>query len=328
MPAEKIQANFDDLAHFSSLFSREADQLNNLFGQVRQCIDQLQSGDWSGQGAQNFFTEMEALVLPGMDRLVNALGDASQATQQIVQTLQQAEQEAARQFEGDGAVAPSGSGAGGGLAETLGSLLGRPDKKLAPGQGVSIGNYQNGVNGWSLIGGANRPFVAQPGANCWLYAPMNAAIAAGYDISQTRADGIANSYSTWNPFWEGQQNSILDDLGATYTRRDFDEWGHGPLGTPGFNRAAAERWLIDNVQAGRPVMVNTATDNAFGIAGARHAYTVVGVRTDASGNLTSVLVNTNWGSAPYYEIPANSFLTDWGRGSGDGIAVNPRPTGR
>lgn len=92
--AGKIQCQYQDLGQAANKFKQESDQTRQLYQKVSQCVQQLQGGDWIGKGAQNFFREMNDLVNPGMQRLVNALNDASSATQRIVQAFQQAENEA------------------------------------------------------------------------------------------------------------------------------------------------------------------------------------------------------------------------------------------
>ncbi len=316
--ARKVQANYEQLEQAASLFAQQSQQSQELMQTVSRLVGGLQNGGWVGQGAQTFFSEMEELVFPGISRLASGLQDASQATRRISETLQQAEEEAARLFQGDGNEGSEDA------SGSISSLFGAPESNLPTGRGVNAANYRNGVDGWSVLPGANAAFVAQDGPSCWLYGPMNAAIAAGYPITQAQADKIFGDYIHWhhNPLWRWQQEKVLEDVGADFSRHYFLDTEHGWAAIR-FDQAAAEKFLIDNVKAGKPVMINSPSDNTFGIPNDSHTYTVVGVKTDANGKLASVLVSTNWASDPNFEIPAPSFMKDWGVEYGDSILVEP-----
>jgi len=60
----------------------------------------LRSGDWVGLGAERFFQEMHDLVMPGMNRLISGLKDASNATRKISDALREAEADAGALFRG------------------------------------------------------------------------------------------------------------------------------------------------------------------------------------------------------------------------------------
>jgi WXG100 family type VII secretion target len=113
MPARVIQCDYDDMAAIRETFSQQADQTRQLMDVMRRLVGDLQSGGWIGTGAQAFFAEMEDLVLPGMDRMSEALADAGSATQRISEVLRTAEEEAARLFQGDDGLGAAGGAAGG-----------------------------------------------------------------------------------------------------------------------------------------------------------------------------------------------------------------------
>jgi WXG100 family type VII secretion target len=96
--AAKIQCQYSEMQKAVQTFKKESDQTRQLFQKVQQCVGQLQGGGWIGRGAQQFFREMNDLVNPGLQRLVNALNDASSASQRINQAMQQAENEAGQIF--------------------------------------------------------------------------------------------------------------------------------------------------------------------------------------------------------------------------------------
>jgi WXG100 family type VII secretion target len=97
--AKKIQGNYDALSQMAQEFCREAEASKDLTQQVRHVVDELMQGGWVGVGAQTFFSEMQDLVLPGMDRLFNGLNEASQVLQRIIALFRNAEAEAARYIQ-------------------------------------------------------------------------------------------------------------------------------------------------------------------------------------------------------------------------------------
>ncbi len=94
----KIQCNYEQLGQAADLFARESQQTQQLSQQVSQLVSNLQGGGWIGKGAQSFFQEQQELVAPAMQRLVNALEDASSAAKKIADAFQQAENEAGGLF--------------------------------------------------------------------------------------------------------------------------------------------------------------------------------------------------------------------------------------
>lgn len=224
-----------------------------------------------------------------------------------------------------------------------GSFSGNP---TAPGQPApAVGKavnyldmYQDGVNGWQMIpiGGdfTAGELLAQKGAACTVYSAMNLLVANGYNISQADADQLYGSIlSEYDPrkgnlrwdnldlsldmadgshdtagFDQDEAEAILDRYGVNYDHDDFSTWAG--LGSP--DRAAAEKFLIEQVNAGNPVWVTSEVNESFGMGSGAHAYTVIGAQTDSNGKLTNVLVSTNWqGNGPVWEIPAQGFMDDW-----------------
>ncbi|PJF35234.1 MAG: hypothetical protein CUN49_11590 [Candidatus Thermofonsia Clade 1 bacterium] len=118
MSAPRIQADYDSLSTIAKHFAAKAQDTHNLICVVQRCVDDLQRGGWIGKGADRFYAEMQNVVSPAMQRLRNALDDASSATTRIAQTLAQHEREAGMLFAGDVAVAGGGAvgvGVGGGI---------------------------------------------------------------------------------------------------------------------------------------------------------------------------------------------------------------------
>lgn len=94
MAAPRIQAQFDDLKKIADTFNKNAEAIQKMTKNLLSCKDTLQNGDWIGKGADKFYNEMNSEVLPTLTRLNQAMSQASQITNQVAQTMQQAKDEA------------------------------------------------------------------------------------------------------------------------------------------------------------------------------------------------------------------------------------------
>ena len=132
MPSNRVRVDHDQLAQISRGFQTESDSARGLIQSVRQSMDTLQGGDWVGPGATAFYAEMNGDVLPSLNRLASALGEASRVTQRISAAFRQAESEAAAVLrgqpgQGGGTPGSGGSGPGaGGESGGSGGLTGIP----------------------------------------------------------------------------------------------------------------------------------------------------------------------------------------------------------
>jgi WXG100 family type VII secretion target len=92
--ANKIQADYDELARASSVLFRHGDSTEQLLRQLRQMIDRLQNGSWEGVAADAFFSQMQLEILPAVQRLIAALEYSREAVVKISDLMQQTEYEA------------------------------------------------------------------------------------------------------------------------------------------------------------------------------------------------------------------------------------------
>ena len=132
MPSNRVRVDHDQLAQISRGFQTESDSARGLIQSVRQSMDTLQGGDWVGPGATAFYAEMNGDVLPSLNRLASAMGEASRVTQRISAAFRQAEAEAAAVLRGQpgqgggGPGSPGGGPGAGGDAGGSGGLTGIP----------------------------------------------------------------------------------------------------------------------------------------------------------------------------------------------------------
>ncbi|MER2599644.1 MAG: WXG100 family type VII secretion target [Caldilineales bacterium] len=97
MAAEEIRADYEQLSQVANRFGTQSQQIQQMTQRVQKSMETLKSG-WEGRGSQAFFNEMQGKVLPGVNRLQQALQEAARVTQQISQTVKQAEEEASSPF--------------------------------------------------------------------------------------------------------------------------------------------------------------------------------------------------------------------------------------
>lgn len=120
MPNNIIRADYDQLAQIATRFGQEAQHIATVTKDIRSMTSVLQNGDWVGQGANAFYAEMTADVLPSLARLAMALQSAQRTTLEIRATILQAERDAAAVLKDDGATytpPPPTGGKGPGLAK-------------------------------------------------------------------------------------------------------------------------------------------------------------------------------------------------------------------
>jgi WXG100 family type VII secretion target len=95
--ADEVRADYEQLEQVASRFANQSQEVQQMLQQVRNQMQKLQS-DWIGRGSEAFFSEMEGEVLPAVQRLQQALEEANRVTNEVVQTMQQAEDEASSPF--------------------------------------------------------------------------------------------------------------------------------------------------------------------------------------------------------------------------------------
>ncbi len=98
MIANTIRANYQALDLFAKQFANGGDSTELVLNMLRTQVDDLRSGGWLGEAADDFYTEMEDAVFPSLTRLINGLHAAGDATNKVVATIQQGDEEASGLF--------------------------------------------------------------------------------------------------------------------------------------------------------------------------------------------------------------------------------------
>ncbi|WP_110514183.1 WXG100 family type VII secretion target [Herpetosiphon llansteffanensis] len=99
--AEIIKIDYESITNVSSRLEKLRDTIAQLKSSLQNQSQQLQS-TWQGAAAVAFFQEMETVIFPTFDRLSQLLNTSSSVSSQIAKTFREAEEEAARLFNGSG----------------------------------------------------------------------------------------------------------------------------------------------------------------------------------------------------------------------------------
>lgn len=97
--ADKTELNGEQLQNIAKKFQSEADELNNLLSQTRSKVDALHGTGWIGRGADEFNNEMQSLMLPAFQRLVEALNNASERVNAILKIYDDAQSQSQGYFK-------------------------------------------------------------------------------------------------------------------------------------------------------------------------------------------------------------------------------------
>lgn len=113
--AALIQADYEQLQQTARRFQSQSENIQKVSQQIENRIQRL-TQSWTGVAATAFLAEMRTTVLPAIARLRTALAQAAQTTQKIGQTVNTAEEEAARLFvsQSVGKATSNGESGGGG----------------------------------------------------------------------------------------------------------------------------------------------------------------------------------------------------------------------
>lgn len=96
--ADEIKADYDQLGQVASRFSNQSQAMEDTLRDLRGKLEKLESGGWIGLGAGAFFAEMNDEVIPAMTRLIEALAEGGQVTNEVSRHVREAEEQASATF--------------------------------------------------------------------------------------------------------------------------------------------------------------------------------------------------------------------------------------
>ena len=95
-----VKLNYDELRTIIHKFRDEGEDIVQLHASLRDRVRDLHK-DWQGEAADDFFAEMEIVVLPAVSRLSKALFHAQDVLQKITKTIQEYDEDTKGFFQGD-----------------------------------------------------------------------------------------------------------------------------------------------------------------------------------------------------------------------------------
>jgi WXG100 family type VII secretion target len=96
--SDEIRANYEQLENIANRLARQSQAIQSTQQKIKSSMSKLQNGGWIGRGSDAFFSEMNSVVLPAVQRLQNALQEASTVTKTAAETFKNAEEEASGLF--------------------------------------------------------------------------------------------------------------------------------------------------------------------------------------------------------------------------------------
>ncbi len=98
MPASIVRSDRDGLKEVEGTFNNEAQRVEQFSRDIMGKMDKLKGGDWIGEAATKFYERMEGEVIPELNRLRDAMGEAAKLTKDISQIMQDLEDRSSRIF--------------------------------------------------------------------------------------------------------------------------------------------------------------------------------------------------------------------------------------
>lgn len=92
--ADIIQIEYDQMRQLASTFQEQTTQTRNILNTINAQVQVLRGGGWIADAATKFYREMDDTITPGITRLINALTDANQITNEVSGLMEKGEQEA------------------------------------------------------------------------------------------------------------------------------------------------------------------------------------------------------------------------------------------
>lgn len=104
---DAIQVNYEQLQDIARRLRSQADTCTELQHSLKRAYHPLEQGGWIGKGASAFFHEMDAEVLPALNRLQQAFTNGENVTQEVIALFRAAEEDAANLLRSDTEATPS-----------------------------------------------------------------------------------------------------------------------------------------------------------------------------------------------------------------------------
>jgi len=78
-----VLVNYEMMKKFSNSFQGQAAATQQTIQKLSKVIEQLRGGDWIGEGANQFYNEMDSEVIPALKRLQSAMTEGDKVSKEI-----------------------------------------------------------------------------------------------------------------------------------------------------------------------------------------------------------------------------------------------------
>lgn len=96
--SDEIKAEYDELGQVATRFGNQSQAVADMLRDLRSRFEPLENGGWIGMGADAFFAEMQGEVFPAVNRLIEALAEGGQVTNEVSRHVHDAEDQASAAF--------------------------------------------------------------------------------------------------------------------------------------------------------------------------------------------------------------------------------------
>lgn len=116
--ADTVQVDYQGLRSVAQKFEEQHQKMHRLAHELTHTVQNLKRGGWISDAANDFYRDMDNVLLPRLNRLERALHSSAKTAEEIGRIMRGGEEEAT------GTVKSSGMGGiGGGIAGAINSIL-------------------------------------------------------------------------------------------------------------------------------------------------------------------------------------------------------------
>ena len=91
---DEFRANYEELDQIAQMFRAQSESVSEMLNDLKNNYSPLNEGEFIGDAANAFFADFEGNLVPALNRLTEALDQASSTTSTVRQNISDAEQEA------------------------------------------------------------------------------------------------------------------------------------------------------------------------------------------------------------------------------------------
>ena len=289
-----ILVDYERLEKLAAVFGQQSENIAQMLQQVQGSVNPLQAGGWMGKGSDAFFGEMEGVVLPAVQRLIEALGEANLVTRQIIEVMQQADEEASASFRAGGAAGAgglAGGSAGGGAAGGLGGISGGLGRLEGLINGIGFGGSGTGSGAGSLAGSLFGSGLPGGGFGGGLFGgDVFAGGSFGFGLAGSNDFGIPQDWLS----------GVTDSLNG-YVSDNYNDYG------------IPKDWLSDVMGGGGSGSTSSVPSGGSGSSGGGAGSELAGGSGGGSGG--SEPMSTGGGGSGSGSSPTTDVRDPYGRGN-------------